>query len=143
MHKIYNSKELKFILAYEQYKQFKTPPIYNEISKINEFLEDKKSVTVELHNGTKIKAEAYLNSILDILPSGEIFIADRYCNKVIEGEPIDYRKCLGTELKCIKFSRNILNIESEVFTHLKQESIEKTEDEHKEEIIEDDEEEEL
>ena len=81
MKKIYNEKELKLILAYEQYKRGKTPSIYNEIAKINEFLKDKKTVTVELHNGIKIKAETYLRRILDIRDNGDIFIADKYYNK--------------------------------------------------------------
>lgn len=135
MKMIYSERKLKLFLAYEQYKQGKTPQIYNEIAKINNFLEDKKSVTVELHNGTKIKAEAYLNSILNIRENGEIYIADRYSNKIIEGNPINNYEYLGTELKCLKYGRNILSIQSEALKSLKAEKIneiEQTEDEEDE-----------
>lgn len=119
MKNIYNERQLKLFLAYEQYKQGKTPPIYNEIAKINNFLEDKKSVIVELHNGTKIKAETFLGSILNIRDNGEIYIADRYSNKIIEGNPINSYECLGTELKCLKYGRNTLPIQSETLENLK------------------------
>lgn len=128
MKRIYSRNQLRLILAYEQYKQDKTPPIYNEIAKINNFLEDKKSVTVELHNGTKIKAETYLSSILDIKANGDIFIADRYSNKIIEGNPIEYGKCLGTELKCLRYSKSILHIQSDAFRSLKVKPIIKKEE---------------
>lgn len=135
MKRIYGEKKLKLFLAYEQYKQGKIPPIYNEIAKINNFLEDKKSVIVELHNGTKIKAETYLGSILNIRENGEIFIADRYSNKIIEGNPINSYECLGTELKCLKYGRNILPIQSEALESLRTEKIrefEESEDEEEE-----------
>ena len=118
LKRVYSDKILKLILAYEQYTIGITLPIYNEIAKINQFLEDKKTVTFELYNGTKIKAETRLNNILNIQDNGEIFIADRYTNKVIEGLPIEYRKILGTELKCLSYSRNVLNINSEALKSL-------------------------
>lgn len=136
LKKIYSDKELKLILAYEQYNKGLTPPIYNEIAKINQFLEDKKSVTFELHNGTKVKAESRLYNILNIQDNGEIFIADRYTNKVIEGLPIEYRKTLGTELKCLSYSRNVLNINSDAFKSLK------IEDKQEEQLTEEEEDEE-
>ena len=132
MKNIYSEKKLKLFLSYEQYKQGKTPSVYNEIAKINNFLEDKKSVTIELFNGTKIKAEAYLNSILDIRSDGNIFIADRYSNKIIEGNSKDVYYCPATELKCLKYSKNILNIQSDSLKSLRTEKIkeiEETEDE--------------
>ena len=134
LRKVYSDKELKLILAYEQYTKGLTPPLYNEIAKINQFLEDKKTVTFELHNGTKIKAESQLYNILDIQNNGKIFIADRYTNKVIEGLPIQYCKTLGTELKCLSYSRNVLNINSEALKSLK------VEEKQEEQTIEDEEE---
>lgn len=133
---IYSDNQLKLILAFEQYKKGLTPPIYNEIAKINQFLEDKKSITFELQNGTKIKAEARLYNIINIQENGEIFIADRYSNKVIEGEPTEYRKTLGTELKCLSYARNVLHIDSEAFKNLK------IEEKQEEQQIEDEDEEE-
>ena len=123
MKRIYGEKILKLFLAYEQYKQGKTPPIYNEIAKINNFLEDKKSVVFELNNGTKVKAETYLGSILDIRENGEIYIADRYSNKIIEGNPIKSYEYLGTELKCLKYGRNVLPIQSDALESLKSEKV--------------------
>ena len=133
MRNIYSERQLKVFLAYEQYKQGKTPAIYNEIAKINNFLEDKKSVIVELHNGTKIKAETYLGSILDIRDNGEIYIADRYSNKIIEGYPINSYECLGTQLKCLKYGRNVLPIQSNVLENLSTEKIRKLKESEEEE----------
>ena len=133
MRNIYSERQLKVFLAYEQYKQGKTPAIYDEIAKINNFLEDKKSVIVELHNGTKIKAETYLGSILDIRDNGEIYIADRYSNKIIEGYPINSYECLGTQLKCLKYGRNVLPIQSNVLENLSTEKIRKLKESEEEE----------
>lgn len=133
MRRIYDNSKLKLLLSYKQYKTGRTPEIYNEIAKINDFLKNKKTVTVELHNGTKIKADAYLYSILDIRENGEIFIASRYSNKIIEGNPINNREFLGTELKCLKYGRNILPIQSEALKSLKIENLKELEED--EEII--------
>ena len=137
LKKVYSDEKMKLILAYEQYKKGLTPPIYNEIAKINKFLEEKRTVTVELHNGTKIKAESRLYSILNIRDTGEIYIADRYANKIIEGTPIEYCKTLGTELKCIKYGRNILEVDSKSLSSLNAEEKqeEQFEDEEDEEEI--------
>ena len=137
LKKVYSDEKMKLILAYEQYKKDLTPPIYNEIAKINKFLEEKRTVTVELHNGTKIKAESRLYSILNIRDTGEIYIADRYANKIIEGAPIEYCKTLGTELKCIKYGRNILEVDSKSLSSLNAEEKqeEQFEDEEDEEEI--------
>lgn len=134
LKRVYSDKILKLILAYEQYTRGITPPIYNEIAKINQFLEDKKSVTFELYNGTKVKAETRLSNILDIKDTGDIYIADKYTNKVIEGTPIEYCKCLGTELKCLKYGKNVLEIDSKSLSSLKvkekqEEQLEDEEDE--------------
>ncbi len=43
LKKVYSEEKLKLILAYEQYTKGLTPPIYNEIAKINQFLEEKIS----------------------------------------------------------------------------------------------------
>lgn len=134
LKKVYSDEKMKLILAYEQYTKGLTPPIYNEIAKINQFLEDKKSVTFELQNGTKVKAEASLYSILNIRDTGDIYIADRYTNRVIEGTPIEYGKTLGTELKSLKYGRVVLEIDSKSLSSLnayekQEEQIEDEEDE--------------
>ncbi len=136
LKKVYSDEKLKLILAYEQYTKGLTPLIYNEIAKINQFLEEKKSVTFELQNGTKIKAEAHLCNILNIRDNGEIYIADRYTNKVIEGTPVEYCKSLGTELKSIKYGKNVLEIDSKALSNLK------VEERQEEQTIEDEEDEE-
>lgn len=138
LKKVYSDKKLKLILAYEQYTKGLTPPIYNEIAKINQFLKEKKSVTFELQNGTKIKAEACLYNILNIRDTGEIYIADKYTNKVIEGTPIEYCKCLGIELKNLKYGKNILEIDSKSLGSL---NVEEKQEEQQPEDGEDEEEE--
>ena len=137
LKKVYSDEKMKLILAYEQYKKDLTPPIYNEIAKINKFLEEKRTVTVELHNGTKIKAESRLYSILNIRDTGEIYIADRYANKIIEGAPIEYCKTLGTELKCIKYGRNVLEVDSKSLSSLN------VEEKHEEQFEDEEDEEEI
>lgn len=61
---IYGLTSLKKILAYEQYKKGLTPPFYNEVAKINEFLEGKKTVTLLLNDGEKIQVPAQISNIL-------------------------------------------------------------------------------
>ena len=61
---VYGLTSLKKILAYEQYKKGLTPPFYNGVAKINEFLEGKKTVTLELNDGGRIQVPAQISNIL-------------------------------------------------------------------------------
>lgn len=61
---VYGLTSLKKILAYEQYKKGLTPTFYNEVAKINEFLEGKKTVTLELNDGGRIQVPAQISNIL-------------------------------------------------------------------------------
>ena len=61
---VYGLTSLKKILAYEQYKKGLTPPFYNEVAKINEFLEGKKTVTLELNDGGRIQVPDQISNIL-------------------------------------------------------------------------------
>ena len=61
---VYGLTSLKKILAYEQYKKGLMPPFYNEVAKINEFLEGKKTVTLELNDGGRIQVPAQISNIL-------------------------------------------------------------------------------
>lgn len=61
---VYGLTSLKKILAYEQYKKGLTPPFYNEVAKINEFLEGKKTVTLELNDRGRIQVPAQISNIL-------------------------------------------------------------------------------
>jgi len=61
---VYGLTSLKKILAYEQYKKGLTPPFYNEVAKINEFLEGKKTVTLELNDGGRIQVPSQISNIL-------------------------------------------------------------------------------
>ena len=61
---IYGLSSLKKILAYEQYKRGLTPPFYNEIAKINKFLEGKKTVTLLLNDGESKQVPAQISNIL-------------------------------------------------------------------------------
>lgn len=61
---VYGLTSLKKILSYEQYKKGLTPPFYNEVAKINEFLEGKKTVTLELNDGGRIQVPAQISNIL-------------------------------------------------------------------------------
>ncbi len=59
----------------------------------------KKSVTFKLQNGTKVKAEDHLYSILNIRDTGEIYISDRYTNKIYESVVIIDPKLEEKEIK--------------------------------------------
>lgn len=61
---VYGLSFLKKILAFEQYKRGLTPPFYNEIARINEFLEEKKTVTLLLNDGEKKQVPAQISYIL-------------------------------------------------------------------------------
>lgn len=61
---VYGLTSLKKILAYEQYKKGLTPPFYNEVAKINEFLEGKKTVTLLLNDGESKQVPAQISYIL-------------------------------------------------------------------------------
>lgn len=61
---VYGLTSLKKILAYKQYKKGLTPPFYNEVAKINEFLESKKTVTLLLNDGEKIQVPAQISNVL-------------------------------------------------------------------------------
>ena len=61
---VYGLSSLKKILAYEQYKRGLTPPFYNEVAKINEFLEGKKTVTLLLNDGESKQVSAKISNIL-------------------------------------------------------------------------------
>lgn len=61
---VYGLISLKKILAYEQYKIGLTPPFYNEVAKINGFLEGKKTVTLLLNTGYEKQVPAQISQIL-------------------------------------------------------------------------------
>ena len=107
---IYNTTEVKQILTFEQYEKGLTPPIYNEIAKINNFIKDINTVTVELKNGTIFKAEATLRNILQVYSNGKIYVARTYHQKIIEGNNFENYQYLADEIKCIKFNRTELEI---------------------------------
>ena len=115
---IYNDKEVKQILTFEQYRKGLTPPIYNEIAKINNFIKDINTVTVELKNGTIFKADAALRNILQVYSNGEIYVASQYGQKIIEGNKFEDYEYLADEIKCIKFNKTELDINGQNLTML-------------------------
>ena len=62
--KVYKLPTLKKFLAYEQYKRGMTPPFYNEVAKINQFLEGKKTVTLLFNKGYEKQVPAQIAQIL-------------------------------------------------------------------------------
>lgn len=65
MKLVYNKVDLCKILAYKQYELGITPPFYNEVAKINQFLKDKKTVTVILADDREVKTKADIIDIMD------------------------------------------------------------------------------
>lgn len=65
LNQVYTETSLCKILAYKQYKLGITPPFYNEVAKINQFLKDKKTVTVILADDREVKTKADITDIID------------------------------------------------------------------------------
>lgn len=96
LSKLYSKETLKKFLAYEQYKKAITPDYYNEIAKINRFLQNKKTINVLLKDGTekKVGAETY-----NILGKGNI------------GFKLNVDKDNNIErLRAVKYGRNEVSI---------------------------------
>lgn len=136
---IYNDREVKQILSYEQYKNGLTPPIYNEIAKINNFIKDRNTVTVKLKDGTIFKTDAQLNNILQVFANGEIYVARTYYQKIIEGNDFEDYQYLADEIESIKANREELKINGKNLTILSKNIPKNT----KEKIDEDEETEEM
>ena len=65
LNQVYTETSLCKILAYKQYELGITPPFYNEVAKINQFLKDKKTVTVILADDREVKTKADITDIID------------------------------------------------------------------------------
>lgn len=102
---VYGLTSLKKILAYEQYKKGLTPPFYNEVAKINEFLEGKKTVTLVLNDGGRIQVPAQISNIL-ATNHKEFWINTQLNNMDI------------TNLRAIKYGKKELVINTENFINL-------------------------
>ncbi len=61
---VYHLYTLEKFLAYEQYKRGITPPFYNEVARINEFLKGKKTVTLLFNDGYEKQVPAQISQIL-------------------------------------------------------------------------------
>lgn len=108
----YNENEIRHILSYEKYKCDIGSTFYSEIAKINEFLQDKKSITVKLKNGTIFKTDAILRNIFDISSTGDIFIAQNYSQTIIEGENFRSYQYKINQLESLRYGKNELKINS-------------------------------
>jgi len=111
----YQPNEIKQIISYEKYQLGIGSDFYSEILKINNFMKDKKTINVELKNGTEFKTDARLREILNIQSNGEIYISRTYNQKIIEGERFNDYQYKVNELKCLKYGKNILEIDSDKF----------------------------
>ena len=109
----YQPNEIKQIISYEKHQLGIGSDFYSEILKINNFMKDKKTINVELKNGIEFKTDARLREILNIQCNGEIFISSTYNQKIIEGEKFNDYQYKIDELKCLKYGKNILDIDSE------------------------------
>ena len=98
---VYGLSSLKKILAYEQYKRGLTPPFYNEVAKINEFLEGKKTVTLLLNDGESKQVSAKISNIL------ATNYKEFWINTQIENMDISNLRAIGYGKK-----EHIINIEN-------------------------------
>lgn len=108
----YNENEIRHILSYEKYKCGLGSTFYSEFAKINEFLHDKKSITVKLKNGTIFKTDAVIRNIFDISSTGDIYIARNYSQTIIEGENFRSHQYKVEQLEGLRYGKNELKINS-------------------------------
>lgn len=108
----YNENEIRHILSYEKYKCGLGSTFYSEFAKINEFLHDKKSITVKLKNGTIFKTDAVIRNIFDISSTGDIYIARNYSQTIIEGENFRSHQYKVDQLEGLRYGKNELKINS-------------------------------
>ncbi len=108
----YNENEIRHILSYEKYKCGIGSTFYSEFAKINEFLQDKKSITVKLKNGTIFKTDAIIRNIFDISSTGDIYIAQNYSQTIIEGENFRTHQYKVDELESLRYGKSELKINS-------------------------------
>lgn len=108
----YNENEIRHILSYEKYKCGIGSTFYSEFAKINEFLQDKKSITVKLKNGTIFKTDAIIRNIFDISSTGDIYIAQNYSQTIIEGENFRTHQYKVDQLESLRYGKSELKINS-------------------------------
>lgn len=109
----YNKNEIRHIISYDKYKLGIGSDFYKEIAKINEFMKDKKTITVALKNGTEFKIENAMRDILDIFSDGEIYVSRTYNQKIIEGENFESYQYKANEIKSIKYGKTEVEIEGD------------------------------
>lgn len=107
---IYSNSKLKKILAYKQYELGIAPNFYKEIAKINEFLKNKKMITVILKNGYEKKVEADIRNIIDFYNG--IFLLDGY-GLGIPSEDRNKNTLNINNLKALRYGKNELSINTE------------------------------
>lgn len=109
----YDKNDIRHIISYDKYKLGIGSDFYKEFAKINEFMKDKKTITVTLKNGTKFKIENTFRDIFDIYSDGEIYVSRTYRQKIIEGENFESYQYKANELKSIKYGKLELEIDSD------------------------------
>lgn len=106
---VYGLTALKKILAYEQYKKGLTPPYYNEVAKINEFLEDKKNVTLLLNDEEKRQVPAQISNIL------ARNCKEFWLNAELKNKDINNLRAIGYGKKeLIVNTENLINIDKQL-----------------------------
>ncbi|MBP3595918.1 MAG: hypothetical protein J6J60_00740 [Clostridia bacterium] len=109
----YNKDEIRHIISYDKYKLGIGSDFYKEIAKINEFMKDKKTITVALKNGTEFKIENAMRDILDIFSDGEIYVSRTYNQKIIKGENFESYQYKANEIKSIKYGKLEVDIDGD------------------------------
>lgn len=109
----YNKNEIRHIISYDKYKLGIGADFYKEIAKINEFIKDKKTITVTLKNGIEFKIERAIRDILDILTNGDIYVSRTYNQKIIEGENFESYQYKANEIKSIKYGKLEVDIDGD------------------------------
>lgn len=132
---VYRENEVKQIILYQKYVNGLGTGIYNEIAKINNFLNDKKSVNVILKNGIIFKAEAKIRNILNICANGKIYVSDVYTNKIIKGKRFESQEYKANEIEYLKYGNDELKINTDNLMMLDEDYLKEIEDTEEEEEI--------
>lgn len=113
LKEIHSEIELNLIVGYELFKKGLMPDFYNEIVKINDFLQDKVTVTVVLKNGVTYKTNADLHNIFSFEREGKIYINSNYNSVAINGLLPKYKEYSVDQIDKLKYRNNELNINGE------------------------------
>ncbi len=117
LEQVYTETSLCKILAYKQYELGITPPFYNEVAKINQFLKNKKTITVILADDREVKTKADITDIIDFYDGMFILKKDLF-NLDFYEDDLDLRNI--NNIKAIRHGKTEIEIDTKNLKPLEQ-----------------------